>query len=130
MRYHMRVEVYEDETGRRPFEEWFNALPPDHATKVLLARGQIEAGLTGGLKSVGEGVHEWRIDWGRACASTSPSMVRALSCCWAGAASAGSRPTSAPLSRDGRTTRDARPGDGDDAPLARVPSDHSRTRRA
>jgi len=60
----VRVEVYEDETGRRPFDEWFNALPPDHATKVLLARGRIEAGLTGGLKSVGEGVHEWRIDWG------------------------------------------------------------------
>src|SRR5215208_1754432 len=58
----MRVAVYEDETGRRPFDECFNALPPDHATKVLRAR--IEAGLTGGLKSVGEGVHEWRIDWG------------------------------------------------------------------
>jgi putative addiction module killer protein len=60
----MRVEVYEDETGRRPFDDWFNALPPDYATKVLLARGRIEAGLTGGLRSVGEGIHEWRIDWG------------------------------------------------------------------
>jgi len=60
----MRVDVYEDEAGWRPFDEWFNALPPEYATKVLLARGRIEAGLTGGLKSVGEGVHEWRIDWG------------------------------------------------------------------
>jgi putative addiction module killer protein len=60
----MRIEVYEDDEGRRPFEEWFNTLPPDHATKVLVALGRIEAGLTGSLKSVGQGVLEWRIDWG------------------------------------------------------------------
>jgi putative addiction module killer protein len=29
-----------------------------------VARGRIEAGHTSGLKSVGEGVLEWRIDWG------------------------------------------------------------------
>jgi putative addiction module killer protein len=60
----MPVHVYEDAEGRRPFEEWFNALPAEYATKVLVARGRIEAGHTSGLKPVGEGVHEWRIDWG------------------------------------------------------------------
>ena len=64
IRYQMPVYVYEDEAGRRPFEEWFNALPADYATKVLVARGRIEAGHTGGLKPVGSGVLEWRIDWG------------------------------------------------------------------
>ncbi len=60
----MPVHVYEDEAGRRPFEEWFNALPADYATKVLVARGRIEAGHASGLKPVGGGVLEWRIDWG------------------------------------------------------------------
>jgi putative addiction module killer protein len=60
----MRVVVYEDEEGCRPFDKWFDALPAEYAVKVLLARGRIEAGQTGGLKSVGEGVQEWRIDWG------------------------------------------------------------------
>jgi putative addiction module killer protein len=60
----MRVVVYEDEEGCRPFDEWFDALPAEYAAKVLPALARIEAGLTGGLKSVGEGVQEWRIDWG------------------------------------------------------------------
>jgi putative addiction module killer protein len=59
----MRVDVYEDEEGRRPFDEWFDSLPPDHATKIQTAVGRIEAGHTGGLKSVGK-VHEWKIEWG------------------------------------------------------------------
>jgi hypothetical protein len=53
----MPVHVYEDEAGRRPFEEWFNALPADYATKVLVARGRIEAGHTSGLKPVGGTKH-------------------------------------------------------------------------
>jgi putative addiction module killer protein len=60
----MRVVSYEDEFGRRPFDDWFNKLPPDYAIKVQLALGRIEAGHSSGLKSVGDGVHEWRIDWG------------------------------------------------------------------
>jgi putative addiction module killer protein len=60
----MRVKVYEDFRGERPFDEWFDSLPPDHATKVLVAIGRIEAGNTGNLKPVGEGVHERKIDWG------------------------------------------------------------------
>ena len=60
----MRVVVYESEDGHRPFEEWFFALPPDHAIKVQAAVGRIEGGHQSGLKTVGEGVHEWRIDWG------------------------------------------------------------------
>ena len=60
----MRVDVYEDDQGRRPFDEWFKNLPPVYAIKVLIARGRLEAGHTSNLKSVGGGVHEWRIDWG------------------------------------------------------------------
>lgn len=33
----IQVEVYEDERGTRPFEEWFDRLPATHAAKVTTA---------------------------------------------------------------------------------------------
>ncbi|CAN7737895.1 type II toxin-antitoxin system RelE/ParE family toxin [Phyllobacterium sp. LjRoot231] len=60
----MQVEVYEDERGARPFEEWFDQLPAAHAAKVTTAVVRLEGGNRSGLKPVGEGVSEWRIDWG------------------------------------------------------------------
>ena len=94
----MRVEVYEDETGRRPFNDWFNALPPNYATKVLLARGRIEAkGLLAALNRWARGSTSGGSTGALACASISPSTESASSCCWAEAPSDGSRLTSAPL---------------------------------
>ncbi|MDQ0996285.1 putative addiction module killer protein [Phyllobacterium ifriqiyense] len=60
----LKIEVYEDERGFRPFEEWFDKLPAAHAAKVTTAVVRLEVGNRSGLKSVGEGVWEWRIDWG------------------------------------------------------------------
>jgi putative addiction module killer protein len=58
------IEVYEDDLGRRPFEEWFDKLPAAHAAKVTTSLFRLGAGHQAGLKSVGQGVLEWRIDWG------------------------------------------------------------------
>ena len=51
----IQVEVYEDEHGTRPFEE--------NAAKVTTAVVRLEGGNRSGLKPVGKGVSEWRIDW-------------------------------------------------------------------
>jgi putative addiction module killer protein len=59
----MKAQVYEDERGKRPFEDWFNSLPSDYAVKVQATIGKLEAGHKSGLKSVGK-VQEWKIDWG------------------------------------------------------------------
>jgi putative addiction module killer protein len=60
----IQVGVYEDERGARPFEEWFDQLPATHAAKVTTAVVRLEGGNRSGLKPVGEGVSEGRIDWG------------------------------------------------------------------
>lgn len=60
----IEIEVYEDDQGAKPFDRWFDRLPVAHAAKVTLAIGRMRAGHTSGLKSVGAGVSEWRIDWG------------------------------------------------------------------
>ncbi len=60
----VEVEVYEDENGLRPFDAWFDGLPPAYAAKVTAAVIRLGAGGRSGLKPVGEGVSEWRIDWG------------------------------------------------------------------
>lgn len=58
------VEVYEDESGTRPFDAWFDALPAAHAAKVTAAVIRLGGGSQSGLTPVGQGVSEWRIDWG------------------------------------------------------------------
>jgi len=60
----IRVEVYENTDGSRPFEVWVENLPVAHAAKVDTAITRMSGGNRSGLKSVGEGVFEWRIDWG------------------------------------------------------------------
>ena len=60
----VEIEVYEDASGTRPFERWFDRLPAAHAAKVTSALVRIGAGGRSGLKAVGSGVSEWKIDWG------------------------------------------------------------------
>ena len=60
----VEIESYEDETGARPFERWFDRLPAAHAAKVTTALVRLGAGARSGLKAVGSGVSEWKIDWG------------------------------------------------------------------
>lgn len=60
----MRVRVYEDDQGRHPFWDWFSTLPREHSNRVQAVVGRLADGHDAGIKSVGAGVLEWRIDWG------------------------------------------------------------------
>ena len=50
--------------GRSPIEEWFAGLDAAAAAKVTVAVARLEQGNLSNVKSVGEGVLEYRIDWG------------------------------------------------------------------
>lgn len=60
----IEIEVYEEASGARPFDRWFDRLPAAHAAKVTTALIRLGTGARSGLKAVGSGVSEWRIDWG------------------------------------------------------------------
>ena len=60
----MDVEEYLDEAGESPFGAWFNDLEATAAARIAIALTRIEQGNLSNAKSVGAGVHEWRIDTG------------------------------------------------------------------
>jgi putative addiction module killer protein len=55
---------YIDERGHRPFGDWFERLDASAAAKVTIAMARMEKGNLSNAKSVGAGVHEYRIDFG------------------------------------------------------------------
>jgi putative addiction module killer protein len=50
--------------GNSPFEHWFTGLDAAAAAKVSVALARLEQGNISNAKRVGEGVLEYRIDWG------------------------------------------------------------------
>lgn len=60
----MRVEEYIDKDGRNAYAAWFRELSPVAAAKAATATARMAAGNTSGLKGLGDGLAEWRIDWG------------------------------------------------------------------
>ncbi len=50
--------------GSAPFETWFCDLEASAAAKVTVALSRLERGAISNVKPVGEGVSEYRIDWG------------------------------------------------------------------
>src|ERR1700722_17811062 len=50
--------------GGSPCEEWFYGLNAAAAAKVAVALARLEQGNLSNAKAVGEGVLEYRIDWG------------------------------------------------------------------
>ena len=50
--------------GRSPFEAWFIGLDTAAAAKVAVALARLEQGNLSNAKGVGEGVLEYRINWG------------------------------------------------------------------
>jgi putative addiction module killer protein len=60
------VEVLEylDLHGRSPYGEWFDGLNPPAAAKVVIAVTRLAQGNRSKTKSVGGGVHEYKIDFG------------------------------------------------------------------
>jgi putative addiction module killer protein len=55
---------YLGDDGKSPFEHWFSGLDAQAAAKVAVGLARIETGNLSNVKPVGEGVLEYRIDWG------------------------------------------------------------------
>jgi putative addiction module killer protein len=58
LRYYLRSD------GQSPFEDWFGDLDSVARAKVTVALARLGQGNIAGLKGVGAGVLEWRIDFG------------------------------------------------------------------
>lgn len=57
---------YEGEDGSRPYSKWFASLDVQAALKVRTAIARMENGNFSNVKSVGQGVSEYRLDFGPA----------------------------------------------------------------
>jgi putative addiction module killer protein len=60
----LEVRYYLTKDGRSPFEEWFSSVDSGARAKLVAAVSRLEQGNTSNVKSVGEGVLEYRIDSG------------------------------------------------------------------
>ncbi len=60
----MQLLYYIEVAGRSPFAAWFDGLTHEAAAKVAVALKRMEQGNLSGAKSVGEGVLEYRINFG------------------------------------------------------------------
>jgi len=60
----VELRYYLTADGRSSFEKWFLSLDSAAAAKVSVALVRLEAGNISNVKAVGEGVLEYRIDWG------------------------------------------------------------------
>jgi putative addiction module killer protein len=60
----LELRYYIDAAGSSPFEGWFSALNAPAAAKVSVAMARMEQGNLSNVKGVGDGVLEYRIDWG------------------------------------------------------------------
>jgi putative addiction module killer protein len=60
----IKIGEYQYEDGTSPFRTWFDALESRAAAKVTVAQTKIALGQFGNLKPCGEGVFEFKIDYG------------------------------------------------------------------
>lgn len=60
----LEVREYLDEDGCSPFADWFSALDVAAAAKVTIVLARIEQGNLSNVKGVGQGVLEYRLDFG------------------------------------------------------------------
>lgn len=58
------VREFVDAAGRSWFKEWFDSLEGQAAIKIAVALERIAEGHTSAMKAVGEGVSEYKIDFG------------------------------------------------------------------
>lgn len=59
-----QIRIYQAIDGRQPFADWFADLEPGARAKVTRAIARMEQGNLSNVKTVGEGVLEYRIDFG------------------------------------------------------------------
>jgi putative addiction module killer protein len=60
----LEIRYYAASSGHQPFAEWFADLDPVARAKVARALVRMEQGNLSNVKSIGEGVLEYRIDFG------------------------------------------------------------------
>ena len=60
----IELRYYLESDGHSPFEHWFTGLDAAAAAKVSVALTRLEQGNLSNAKGVGQGVLEYRIDWG------------------------------------------------------------------
>ncbi|MFN4207955.1 MAG: type II toxin-antitoxin system RelE/ParE family toxin [Agrobacterium albertimagni] len=60
----MEIREFLDDQGRSPFGLWFGGLDPMAAVKITTAITRMSLGNFSNAKGVGEGVLEYRIDYG------------------------------------------------------------------
>ena len=60
----LEIRYYLARDGRSPFEGWFASLDPTARAKVTVAIARLEQGNLSNAKGVGEGVLEYRINFG------------------------------------------------------------------
>ena len=60
----LEVRYYLGDDGESPFAEWFSGLDPIARAKVTVAIARMEQGNFSNTKGVGEGVLEYKIDFG------------------------------------------------------------------
>jgi putative addiction module killer protein len=60
----LELRYYLAPDGRSPFEGWFASLDPAARAKVTVATARLEQGNLSNVKGVGEGVLEYRINFG------------------------------------------------------------------
>jgi putative addiction module killer protein len=62
--YPVTLLEYLDPNGRSPYAEWFDSLNAQAAARVVVATTRLAQGNFSNAKSVGQGVQEYRIDFG------------------------------------------------------------------
>ncbi len=60
----MEIREFLDDQGRSPFGHWFEGLDPMAAVKITTAITRMSLGNFSNAKGLGEGVLEYRIDYG------------------------------------------------------------------
>jgi putative addiction module killer protein len=60
----LELRYYLTSDGESPFEQWFADLDATAAAKVAVALARLEQGHLSNVKTVSDGVLEYRIDWG------------------------------------------------------------------
>ena len=60
----MELKEFIDQNGISPFADWFDRLDPQAAAKVAVALARMELGNLSNVKGVGDGILEYRIDFG------------------------------------------------------------------
>ena len=93
-----------DTAGRSPFTKWLRALNVQAAAKVATALERIAAGNHSNVKTVGNGVLEYRLILAPATEFTSGGTATGLLFCSPAVRRSGSRKTSARQRRIGKTT--------------------------